>query len=58
MDRILSDYQYYFIFLSYGVFFTFFSAIFLYYTIQYRHYTQKISILNLKNRETHTDDKQ
>ncbi len=54
MDRILSDYQYYFIFLSYGVFFTLLSAVFLYYTIQYRYYTQKISILNLKNHETHT----
>lgn len=53
MDRILSDYQYYFIFLSYGVFFTFFSALFLYYTLKFRYYTQKISILNLKNHETY-----
>lgn len=47
MDRILSDYQYYFIFLSYGVFFSFFSIINLYYVFQYKHNQKLIASLNL-----------
>lgn len=51
MDRILSDYQYHFIFLSYGVFFIFFGAISLFYGIKYWHSTKKLSLISSKSLE-------
>ena len=49
MDRILSDYQFYFIFLSYAIFFTFFSGISLYYIYQFNHAKKIISKINISN---------
>jgi hypothetical protein len=45
MDGILTDYQFYFIFGSYAVFFIFLSSLTLFYILQFRYYTKRVAIL-------------
>jgi len=53
MDRILADYQYYFIIVSYAIFFTFLGGICVYYTVKFRYYTKLTHHIQTRKQSEH-----